>query len=182
MSDLRARLYRLSQNLWWSWNVELTGIFRAIDCELWRAVNHNPIEFLKRVDPTRARGERRRRGHPGADDPRGEAPASDYLESEDALGVVNAPGLAIAPVAYFSFEFCIHESLPIYSGGLGALAGDHLKSCSDLGVPAYGVTLLYRQGYFHQQIDRDGRQSEIYDELDASTCRSSRCATPTARS
>jgi starch phosphorylase len=82
---------------------------------------------------------------------------------------LNAPGLMSAPIAYFSFEFCIHESLPIYSGGLGVLAGDHLKSCSDLGVPAYGVTLLYRQGYFHQQIDADGRQTELYNELDAST-------------
>ena len=100
---------------------------------------------------------------------RAEKHLRDYLASEQHWASANAPGLMSAPVAYFSFEFCIHESLPIYSGGLGVLAGDHLKSCSDLGVPAYGVTLLYREGYFRQLIDADGRQSEIYNQLDTST-------------
>ena len=167
VSDLRERLYRLSQNLWWSWSAELRGIFRAIDRELWRAVNHNPVEFLKRVDPKRlevSSGDAVLLARTS----RTEKYLKDYLESEAASRALNAPGLQSSPVAYFSFEFCVHESLPIYSGGLGALAGDHLKSCSDLGVPAYGVTLLYRQGYFHQRLDRDGQQTEIYDDLDAS--------------
>jgi glycogen phosphorylase len=168
VSDLRARLYRLSQNLRWSWNDELTVIFRAIDADLWRTVNHNPIEFLKRVDANLL--ERKALdARVLAQTIRAEKHLLDYLESENTWASWHSPGLASGPVAYFSFEFCIHESLPIYSGGLGALAGDHLKACSDLGVPTYGVTLLYRQGYFHQQIDRDGRQHEIYDELDAST-------------
>ncbi len=168
MPDLRARLYRLSQNLRWSWNDELRGIFRAIDADLWREVNHNPIEFLKRVEP-------RTLEHKGGDASvlaqtiRAEKHLQDYLSSDKHWTSWNAPGLMSGPVAYFSFEFCIHESLPIYSGGLGVLAGDHLKACSDLGVPTYGVTLLYRQGYFHQQIDSEGRQTEIYNELDAST-------------
>ncbi|MFI5306720.1 MAG: alpha-glucan family phosphorylase [Polyangiales bacterium] len=167
MPDLRARLYRLSQNLRWSWNDELREIFRAIDVDLWREVNHNPIEFLKRVEP-------RTLEHKAGDASvlaqtiRAEKHLQDYLKSDKHWTSWNAPGLMSAPVAYFSFEFCIHESLPIYSGGLGVLAGDHLKACSDLGVPTYGVTLLYRQGYFHQQIDAEGRQIEIYNDLDAS--------------
>lgn len=167
MSDLRTRLYRLSQNLWWSWNTELPAIFRAIDGDLWRSVNHNPIEFLKRIDPKVLERNSTDAGIL-AQTIRAEKHLKDYLESQNHWASANAPGLAAAPVAYFSFEFCIHESLPVYSGGLGVLAGDHLKACSDLGVPAHGVTLLYRQGYFHQQIDREGRQTEIYNELDAS--------------
>jgi starch phosphorylase len=166
--DLRARLYHLSQNLRWSWNDELRSIFRAIDGDLWREVNHNPIEFLKQVEP-------RTLENKGGDASvlaqtiRAEKHLQDYLTTDKHWTSWNAPGLMSGPVAYFSFEFCIHESLPIYSGGLGVLAGDHLKSCSDLGVPVYGVTLLYRQGYFHQQIDTEGRQTEVYNELDAST-------------
>jgi glycogen phosphorylase len=168
VSDLRARLYQLSQNLWWSWNDELRGIFRGIDADLWRSVNHNPIDFLKRVEPSVLA---RKSNDAGilAQTIRAEKHLRDYLESENHWTGWNAPGLLSSPIAYFSFEFCIHESLPIYSGGLGALAGDHLKACSDLGVPAVGVTLLYREGYFHQQIDRDGRQLEVYNALDVST-------------
>jgi glycogen phosphorylase len=168
VSDLRTRLFRLSQNLRWSWNDELRGIFRAIDFDLWREVNHNPIEFLKRVDPNALE-------HKGADAGllaqtiRAEKNLQDYLQGGKDWTSWNAPGLVSSPVAYFSFEFCIHESLPIYSGGLGVLAGDHLKSCSDLGVPLYAVTLLYRQGYFHQQIDGGGRQIEVYEDLDVSS-------------
>jgi glycogen phosphorylase len=168
VSDLRARLYQLSQNLWWSWNDELRGIFRGIDAELWRSVNHNPIDFLKRIEPSVLD----RKSHDAgvlAQMIRAEKHLKDYLESENHWTAWNAPGLLSSPIAYFSFEFCIHESLPIYSGGLGVLAGDHLKACSDLGVPAVGVTLLYRDGYFHQQIDREGRQIEIYNALDVST-------------
>ena len=167
MSDLRARLYGLSQNLWWSWNYELRDVFRAIDAELWRDVNHNPIAFLKGVDP-------RTLENKGADAGilaqtiRAEKHLRDYLASDRHWTNWNAPGLLSCPVAYFSFEFCIHESLPIYSGGLGVLAGDHLKSCSDLGVPTYGVTLLYRQGYFRQHIDAEGNQVEVYGDLDTS--------------
>src|SRR5262249_18588834 len=145
MSDLRARLYGLSQNLWWSWSYELQSVFRAIDAELWREVNHNPIAFLKRIDAeTLARASADARIV--AQTIRAEKHLQDYLASDSHWTNWNAPGLVSFPVAYFSFEFCVHESLPIYSGGLGVLAGDHLKSCSDLGVPADGVTLLYRQG------------------------------------
>src|ERR1700742_5184638 len=145
MSELRDRLLRLSQNLWWSWNDDLIGIFRAIDRELWREVNHNPMVFLKQVAP-QALSSKDRDATVLAQTLRAEKRLEDYLRSERHWSSWNAPALSACPVAYFSFEFCIHESLPIYSGGLGVLAGDHLKSCSDLGVPAYGVTLLYRPG------------------------------------
>jgi len=165
---LRARLHRLSQNLWWSWNDELRDIFSIIDPEVWREVNHNPIAFLQRVDPQLLE-QKGKDAATLAQVIRTEKHLQDYLASDKHWASWNAPGLSACPVAYFSFEFCIHESLPIYSGGLGVLAGDHLKACSDLGVPVYGVTLLYRQGYFHQLIDQRGRQSEVYADLDVSS-------------
>jgi starch phosphorylase len=168
MSELRERLLRLSQNLWWSWNDDLAGIFGAIDRTLWREVNHNPIAFLKQVSPEALESKGRDAGLL-AQALRAEKRLADYVGSQKHWTSWNAPALTANPVGYFSFEFCIHESLPIYSGGLGVLAGDHLKSCSDLGVPAYGVTLLYRQGYFQQQIDVHGRQHEVYQELDVSS-------------
>jgi starch phosphorylase len=161
-------LLRLSQNLWWSWNDDLDGIFRDIDRELWRDVNHNPVEFLQQISPEDF-ATKDSDAIILAQTIRAEKHLDDYLKSDRHWTSWNAPALTSCPVAYFSFEFCIHESLPIYSGGLGVLAGDHLKACSDLGVPAFGVTLLYRQGYFHQQIDSQGRQNEVYNDLDASS-------------
>src|SRR3989442_15119816 len=90
----------------------------------------------------------------------------NYLKSGRHWASRHAPSLDLRPVAYFSAEFGLHESLPIYSGGLGILAGDHLKSCSDLGVPIWGVTILYRQGYFTQTLDALGQQEEHYGDLD----------------
>jgi starch phosphorylase len=168
MSELRERLLRLSQNLWWAWNADLDDLFNTIDRGLWRDVNHNPIEFLKQVSPD-ALESKGRDARVLAQTLRAEKRLADYVTSERHWTSWNAPALTAAPIGYFSFEFCIHESLPIYSGGLGVLAGDHLKSCSDLGVPAVGVTLLYRQGYFQQQIDQHGRQHEVYKELDVSS-------------
>jgi starch phosphorylase len=168
MSELRERLLRLSQNLWWAWNADLDGIFKAIDRSLWSEVNHNPIAFLQQVAPD-ALESKGRDASLLAQTLRAEKRLDDYVKSERHWTSWNAPALTARPVGYFSFEFCIHESLPIYSGGLGVLAGDHLKSCSDLGVPAVGITLLYRQGYFQQQIDEHGRQHEVYKELDVST-------------
>ena len=148
--------------------MELGELFRSIDAELWRDAYHNPLVFLKRVAPeTLARKEQD--AATVAQTIRAEKHLESYLTSDSHWNSWNAPALVSRPVAYFSFEFCIHESLPIYSGGLGVLAGDHLKSASDLGVPLVGITLLYRQGYFHQQLDGDGRQHEMYAELDSST-------------
>jgi starch phosphorylase len=158
------KLRELARNLWWTWHPDVINLFREIDPILWRVVDHNPIEFLKRIPDEQI--ERRaaemaihsrinyafRRLH-------------EYLKNTDSWGAVYAGCLRARPVAYFSAEFGLHESLPIYSGGLGVLAGDHLKSASDLGVPLVGVGLLYDQGYFRQALDSNGWQQESY--LDA---------------
>ena len=107
-------------------------------------------------------------------------PAAEYLQGGDTWGSVHAGPILARPVAYFSAEFGLHESLPIYSGGLGVLAGDHLKSASDLGVPLVGVGLLYDQGYFRQMLDENGWQQDLYSRTRLSSCRSSRCSAPTA--
>jgi len=168
MSELRDRLLRLSQNLWWSWNDDLDDIFSTIDANLWREVNQNPIAFLNRVSPEDLRT-KERDVSVLAQTIRAEKHLEDYVSCQRHWTSWHAPSLTATPIAYLSFEFCVHESLPIYSGGLGVLAGDHLKSCSDLGLPVFGVTLLYRQGYFRQAIDIQGRQTEIYQDLDASS-------------
>src|SRR6185295_11803105 len=91
----------------------------------------------------------------------------EYLHSKHTWGARHAGVLRARPVAYFSAEFGLHESLPIYSGGLGILAGDHIKSASDLGVPLVGVGLYYDQGYFTQRLDREGWQHEDYIDVDS---------------
>jgi starch phosphorylase len=160
-SQLVGRLRELARNLWWTWQPGVITLFRDLDPVLWRKTDHNPIEFLKQIQPDQL--ERRaaelalhsridhafRRLH-------------DYLRNDDSWGAVHATCLRSRPVAYFSMEFGLHESLPIYSGGLGVLAGDHLKSASDLGIPLVGVGILYDQGYFRQYLDRDGWQREEY--------------------
>ncbi|OLD66714.1 MAG: alpha-glucan phosphorylase [Acidobacteria bacterium] len=164
-SEVRRRLAELAGNLRWTWSGEFDSLFREIDLDLWRRVNHNPAAFLADVDDTRigaraADPEYRRRLEAAC------GSLQNYLKSGRHWASRHAPSLDLRPVAYFSAEFGLHESLPIYSGGLGILAGDHLKSCSDLGVPIWGVSILYRQGYFTQRIDAQGGQEEIYSDLD----------------
>ncbi|MBV8075824.1 MAG: alpha-glucan family phosphorylase, partial [Planctomycetaceae bacterium] len=135
--------------------------FRELDPGLWRKLDHNPVEFLKRLPPEQLE----RRANEMALDSRIDYAfrrLAEYLKNTDSWGSVYASSLRARPVAYFSAEFGLHESLPIYSGGLGVLAGDHLKSASDLGVPLIGIGLLYDQGYFRQSIDADGWQQENY--------------------
>ncbi len=160
-AHLVERLRELARNLWWTWQPNVINLFRDLDPILWRTTDHNPIEFLKKISTEQL--ERRaaemalhsridyafRRLH-------------DYLKNNDSWGAVHATCLRSRPVAYFSMEFGLHESLPIYSGGLGVLAGDHLKSASDLGIPLIGVGILYDQGYFRQSLNADGWQQEIY--------------------
>jgi starch phosphorylase len=105
---------------------------------------------------------------------------AEYLKSDETWGAVHASSLRARPVAYFSAEFGLHESLPIYSGGLGVLAGDHLKSASDLGIPLIGIGLLYDQGYFRQTLDATAGSRNITSTPTATCCRSRRCAGPTA--
>jgi len=155
---LRDQLATLAGNLRWCWAPDGEAIFRDLDPSLWREVHHDPHALLARLGDLEAVVERaglRARIDRAVDALR------DYVEAP------NDPSpLAAAPVAYFSAEFGLHESLAIYSGGLGVLSGDHLKSSSDLGIPLVGVGLFYRGGYFQQTLDADGQQVDAYPEVE----------------
>jgi starch phosphorylase len=164
-SNLHERLRVLAQNLWWTWHTEVIRIFTDLDPHLWREVDHNPIGFLNRISPEEIEHRaselvlHSRINHAFRR-------LKEYLEKPRTWGTTHCGNICNRPVVYFSAEFGLHESLPIYSGGLGILAGDHLKSASDLGIPLIGIGLLYRQGYFSQKLNRDGWQEESYTELD----------------
>lgn len=163
--DIAAELRNLARNLYWTWQPDFIDIFRDLDPVLWREVNHNPFEFLSRISPD----ELEQRASNLALDARinyAFHQLRDYIEETDTWGALHAAALRARPVAYFSAEFGLHESMPLYSGGLGVLAGDHLKSASDLGVPAIGVGLYYARGYFNQRLDESGWQQEEYLESD----------------
>jgi starch phosphorylase len=155
------KLRELARNLWWTWQPNVINLFRELDPLLWRETDHNPIEFLKRLPSEQIE----RRASEMALHSRIDYAfrrLNEYLQNKDSWGAVYAAALRPRPVAYFSMEFGLHESLPIYSGGLGVLAGDHLKSASDLGIPLVGVGVLWDQGYFRQALDANGWQQEIY--------------------
>ena len=161
IAPLQERLWSLARNLWWIWDQESTGLFREMDPSGWRQLNHNPISLLANIPLVRIESRARelvlhsrinyayRRQR-------------EYLEADYTWGARHAGVLRPRPVAYFSAEFGLHESIPIYSGGLGVLAGDHIKSASDLGIPLVGIGLFYSQGYFRQRIDEHGWQREEY--------------------
>jgi starch phosphorylase len=158
-------LLAIATNLSWSWSRKARALFRAIDYPVWTLTRHNPIALLHRVDPARLAA--------CAQDP-------EFLRLYDAAReealhaaapaptwfTATHPGLEKRPVAYFCAEFGLHNSVPIYSGGLGVLAGDHCKAASDLGVPVVGVGLLYTQGYFDQRLRLDGWQEDADDRFD----------------
>ena len=163
-NDVERKLRELSRNLWWSWQPEIRAIFRELSPRTWSAVYHNPVALLQRIDGD----EIARRVHDLEMQTRinqAHRRLSEYLRGRHGWGNVNGGPLLGRPVAYFSAEFGLHHSIPIYSGGLGVLAGDHLKSMSDLGVPVVGVGLLYHEGYVHQQIDADGWQQDLYEPI-----------------
>jgi starch phosphorylase len=159
-----GRLNELAYNVWWSWHYEAQRLFWSIDETLWELVYHNPVKFLNEVrqaslelaskDPIYLR---LYDGVMSAFD--------DYMAPATTWFTENHPDVK-GTVAYFSAEFGLHESLPIYSGGLGILAGDHVKSASDLGVPEVFVGFLYPQGYFRQTLDASGWQQAEYNKLD----------------
>ena len=164
-TQLIDKLRELGRNLWWTWQPNVIALFRELDPALWRKVDHNPVEFLKRLPAEQLE----RRAAEMALDSRIDYAfrrLAEYLQDTDSWGSIHATILRARPVAYFSAEFGLHESLPIYSGGLGVLAGDHLKSASDLGIPLIGVGLLYAQGYFRQTLDSNGWQQELYLNAD----------------
>ncbi len=161
------QLKALAYNLWWTWNPEAGALFQELSPLVWEQSNHSAVAVLKRVsdDELRARlGDNHfaKRVKIILDE------YSEYIHNTETWCVKNAPHLLEKPVAYFSAEFGLHECLPVYSGGLGILAGDFAKSASDLGVAFVGVSLFYRLGYFRQKISADGWQEEEYPSLDPS--------------
>ena len=150
-------LSRLAHNLWWAWNPDGQRLFSNIDPLLWNAINHNPIAFLHRVERTRVNAAINRPKYLEQYD-NTMADFEAYLGRKDTWFTKTYPKLDGKQIAYFSFEFGLHESLPVYAGGLGILSGDHLKEASDLGLPLTAVGFVYNQGYFVQHLTEDGWQ------------------------
>jgi starch phosphorylase len=168
VAPAQEKLWALARNLWWSWDQDCVSLFRDLDPVRFRELNNNPVSLLTEM--------------PLAEIERRSAELmlhsrinyayrrqQEYLQADRTWGASNAGVLRPRPVAYFSAEFGLHESIPIYSGGLGVLAGDHIKSASDLDIPLVGIGLFYRQGYFRQRLDMTGWQQEDYQFTDIAT-------------
>ncbi len=165
IAPVAEKLWSLARNLWWSWDYDTNSLFRDLDPVRWRELNHNPVSLL--AEMPLAKLERR------ADELVLHSRINyafrrqqEYLSSTSTWGAVHTGVLRPRPVAYFSAEFGIHESLPVYSGGLGVLAGDHIKSASDLDIPLIGIGLFYGQGYFRQRLNAHSWQQEEYAPTD----------------
>jgi phosphorylase/glycogen(starch) synthase len=165
-----ARLRELAYNLWWSWHLPARNLFKRIDPHLYETGKHNPVFLLNSVSPQRLRELTGNHSFISQYDQVLES-FDNYIACNGAPAfLASSPALSPRrPIAYFSTEFGIHESLPIYSGGLGVLSGDHLKSASDLHIPLVGVGLFYQHGYFRQHIDAKGQQVASYPDYDPST-------------
>ncbi|HEU0114646.1 MAG TPA: DUF3417 domain-containing protein, partial [Thermomicrobiales bacterium] len=162
-----ARLEELAYNLWWSWQPHAWRLFRSLDPQQWDALESNPIVMLRRLPAARLEEAAADPAYLAAYD-RVMADFDAMLHAPpDALWVGrHAPALTTTTAAYFSAEFGLHPALPIYSGGLGVLAGDHAKASSDLGLPLVGVSLLYRHGYLRQRLNADGWQLDVIAPLE----------------
>lgn len=158
-------LSRLAHNLWWVWNLEAQRLFQYIDGQLWDAVNHNPIAFMHNVERTRINLVLNEPTYLEQYD-RVISKFDHYLADQNTWCRREHPELLKKQIAYLSFEFGIHESLPVYAGGLGILSGDHLKESSDLGLPLTAVGFIYNQGYFVQHLSEDGWQETRNAMLD----------------
>ncbi len=159
-----SRLEEIAYNFWWSWHPDARNLFSALDRTLWRGTQHSPIQILRDITPERL--------HEAAQDRSFLNHYHRVMKAYDAENGARAtwfnqnfPDLQNKTIAYFSAEFGIHNSLPIYSGGLGLLAGDHCKEAGELGLPLVGVGFLYQQGYLHQHIHADGWQESTYRPL-----------------
>ena len=175
-----SRLRELAFNIWWSWHPEAQDLYRQIDPELWEQDYHNPVDFLRDV--------RQRRLEDAAENPAYLKQYDHVLDSFDRYMGETKTWFAQTygdakdqTIAYFSAEFGLHESLPIYSGGLGVLAGDHAKEASDIGLPFVAVGFLYPQGYFRQRLDHSGWQEAQYVKLDFANVAASPALTPDGR-
>ncbi len=159
------RLNDLAYNLWWSWNPDAVEVFQKINPVLWEKVSHNPVAFLQQV------------AHPLLDQAANDqqylalydqvtTSFDAYVNQKSTWFTEKYPDLTEQQIAYFSFEFGLHESIPAYAGGLGILAGDHLKEASDMGLPLAAIGFIYTQGYFVQKITEDGWQETSNFYLD----------------
>ena len=158
------RLHELALDLWWSWIPVARQVFRRLDYPLWRQSSHNPVQMLMNIDAARLEEATRNPEFLELYD-RAIAGLDEARAAKGTWWAQHGPPLNGKVIAYFSAEFALHQSLPIYAGGLGVLAGDHCKEASDLGVPLVGVGFMYPQGYFHQRISVDGWQQEHYERL-----------------
>ena len=168
--QLPKRIEKLSDvanNLWWSWNTEYLKLFKKIDRDLWETVNKNPVKFLKQVSQEKLEEVSKNTSFLKEYDKIIEN-FENYMKSKNTWFSNKYPDNKNDLIAYFSAEYGLDETIPIYSGGLGILSGDHLKSASDLGIPLVAVGLLYKNGYFHQKINGYGEQETEYRDLNLS--------------
>jgi len=166
--DLPERLNRLGElayNLWWTWQPEAARLFGLLDRDLWIRLGQNPIRLLREVGRPRLNQAAMDKEYVEIYD-HVLAEFDAYMRQKDTWTSRTYPQLHGHPIAYFSMEYGLHETLPIYSGGLGVLAGDHLKEASDLGLPLTGVGLMYAEGFFSQRITEDGWQEALNNMLD----------------
>ena len=159
------RLDEIANNLWWSWNSEYLRLLKKIDRDLWETVEKNPVKFLKRVSQERLEMSAKDSSFVKEYE-KVLKNYEDYMSSKDTWFSKKYPENKNDIIAYFSAEYGLDETIPIYSGGLGILSGDHLKSASDLGIPLVGVGLLYKNGYFHQKIEGYGIQKSEYKNIE----------------
>src|SRR5438552_14248001 len=167
IAPAQERLWSLARNLWWSWDQDSSNLFLDLDPLRWRELNHNPVALLSEI-PLEAIERRAAELVLHSRINYAYRRQREYLAADRTWGATHAGVLRPRPVAYFSAAFGLHESIPVYSGGLGVLAGDHIKSASDLDIPLIGIGLFYGQGYFRQRLDRSGWQQEEYLQTDLS--------------
>ena len=161
------KLSEISNNLWWSWNTEFLRLFKKIDKDLWETCEKNPVKFLKQVSQERLEAVATNAEFLKEYD-RLAKEFNDYVTSKNTWFANKYPENKNDLIAYFSAEYGLDQTIPIYSGGLGILSGDHLKSASDLGIPLVAVGLLYKNGYFHQKINGYGDQETEYNNIELS--------------
>ena len=161
------KLSEISNNLWWSWNTEFLRLFKKIDKDLWEICEKNPVKFLKQVSQERLEAVATNTEFLKEYD-RLAKEFNDYVTSKNTWFANKYPENKNDLIAYFSAEYGLDQTIPIYSGGLGILSGDHLKSASDLGIPLVAVGLLYKNGYFHQKINGYGDQETEYNNIELS--------------
>lgn len=165
MPEKVSRLPELAYNLWWSWSIDARNLFKRLDYPLWRKTQHNPVEMLNEIS-IEALELKARNGSFLLQYDKVMMEFDRILENGHTWFHTTYPALVDKTIAYFSFEFGLHNSLPIYSGGLGILSGDHAKEASDLGLPFVGVGFMYPQGYFRQRVPSHGWQEAVYQQID----------------